>query len=107
MLEQLLSKMLRDTADKIDSGSCNMSDEEIMTAMESMSQFDSNQRISKDQACSLLGISRSTFDSYVRIGLLPRGQKVRGFKEKFWLKYEIESFKTDKEAISTTGDSGI
>lgn len=107
MLEQLLSKALRDAADKIDGGSCHMSDEEIMAGMEAMSKFNNDYRLSKDQACSLLGVSRSTFDSYVRVGLLPKGQKVRGFKEKFWNQYEIESFKANKETVSEIGNNLI
>lgn len=45
--------------------------------------------VSKEQACSLLGISRSTFDARVAAGELPKGRHRRGFKELYWFKNEI------------------
>lgn len=45
--------------------------------------------ISKESACSLLGISRSTFDAKVAAGLLPEGIHRRGFKEKIWNKNDL------------------
>ncbi len=45
--------------------------------------------VSKEQACSLLGISRSTFDARVAAGELPRGRHRRGFKELVWYKREL------------------
>lgn len=45
--------------------------------------------ISKEQACSLLGISRSTFDARVAAGELPKGRHRRGFKELVWIKREL------------------
>ena len=45
--------------------------------------------ISKEQACSMLGISRSTFDARVAAGQLPKGRHRRGFKELIWFKNEL------------------
>ena len=45
--------------------------------------------VSKETACGLLGISRSTFDARVREGSLPKGQHRRGFKELVWNKNEL------------------
>lgn len=45
--------------------------------------------ISKEQACSMLGISRSTFDARVAAGQLPKGRHRRGFKELIWFKSEL------------------
>jgi len=45
--------------------------------------------ISKEEACSLLGISRSTFDARVASGQLPCGIHRRGFKEKIWNKNDL------------------
>lgn len=39
------------------------------------------QRMSKIQACDYLGVSRATFDNYVRDGFIPKGIKQEGFKE--------------------------
>lgn len=47
------------------------------------SYTDKTQRISKYQACQKLNVSRATFDNLVREGIIPRGEKVIGFKELF------------------------
>lgn len=48
-----------------------------------------DEELSKDQACSFLNIQRSKFDNLVRQGVLPRGRKVRGFKELRWNKRDL------------------
>lgn len=39
------------------------------------------------------GISRATFDNYVREGKIPKGLKQPGFKELFWLKRDLDEIK--------------
>ena len=80
-----LTKLMRDTADKIDAGNCEMTAEEAMDVMSILS----HESLSKDQACSYLNISRSRFDELVRLKELPKGRKVRGFKELRWWKDEL------------------
>lgn len=46
-----------------------------------------------DQACNYLGISRATFDNYVREGKIPKGLKQPGFRELFWLKRDLDEIK--------------
>lgn len=87
MIKQLLSKYLRDVADKIDAGNCEITEGE---AMELLSQI-SHEPLSKTQAYQLLGISRAKFDQMVKDGELPKGQKRLGFKELVWYKDELIS----------------
>ena len=77
---KVFSKLLRDTADKIDAGTCEISEEQAMDVISMLS----HQPLSKDQACSYLNMSRSKFDELVREGKLPKGRKRRGFKELIW-----------------------
>lgn len=93
--EQMLANTLDMYSEKLKTGACNMSNDQLMNIMETMSQQDMTQKLSKDQACSLLGMSRSSFDDKVRYGLIPRGQKVRGFKELMWNKGEIMILKEE------------
>lgn len=79
---------MRDTADKIDAGNCELSADEAMDLLNVLS----HESLSKDQACSYLNLSRSRFDDLVREGKLPKGRKVRGFKELRWYKDELKSF---------------
>ncbi len=85
LLIKHLTKLLRDTADKIDAGNCELSPDE---AMDLMGVF-SHEPLSKDQACSYLNLSRSRFDELIRLKELPKGRKVRGFKELRWYRDEL------------------
>jgi predicted DNA-binding transcriptional regulator AlpA len=87
-LAKLITKLLRETADKIDTGNCELSDSEAMEIMSVLS----HQAMSKEDACIYLNLSRSRFDDLVREGRLPKGRKRRGFKELRWYKDELDIF---------------
>ena len=105
MIAQLLTKLLRNIADRIDSGNSNMTDEELLSALETLEQYDTTARLSKDQSCSFLNISRSTFDALVRSGEIPRGKKIRGFKELFWTKSDL--LKYESKRLEKMGNNSI
>lgn len=46
--------------------------------------------MSKYEACLYLNMSRSTFDSNVKQGVIPKGKKRLGFKEIYWLKSDLD-----------------
>lgn len=54
--------------------------------------MDKDQRMSKIQACDYLGVSRATFDNYVKNGWIPRGVKQDGFKELSWMKSDLDIY---------------
>ncbi len=85
IIAKWVSKTFREIADKIDSGNCEIDDEQAMHIMSTIG----HEVMSKDSACSYLNISRSKFDSLVADGKLPRGKKRRGFKELVWFKDEL------------------
>lgn len=85
IIAKWISKTLREIADKIDSDTCELTEEQAMHIMSSIG----HEAISKDSACSYLNISRSKFDSLVADGKLPKGKKRRGFKELVWFKDEL------------------
>lgn len=84
-LKKMVIDQLRDVADKIDSNSCEISDEQAMDIFRVIA----HEPLSKEQACDFLNISRSNFDSMVREGKLPKGRKVKGYKELRWYKDEL------------------
>ena len=89
-----LRKALVQIVNDIDAGNSNLEEDEELAILSTINTvMDKNVKISKYQACSYLGISRATFDNYVREGKLPEGKKEQGFKELFWTKKEL------KEAI--------
>ena len=86
-IKNLITKLLRETADRIDTGTCELSDEEASDIMKVLS----HRALSKEQACSYLNCSRATFDNAVRDGLIPKGKKRRGFKELVWYEDELSN----------------
>ena len=85
-LKRAITKLLRETADKIDSGNCELNEEQAMDIMSVIG----HEVLSKDEACSYLNLSRSRFDDLVREGKIPKGKKRRGFKELIFYKDELE-----------------
>lgn len=86
-IKNTIIKMLRETADKIEVGTCEMSDTEAMELLSILS----HRAMSKEDACIYLNISRSRFDDLVREGKLPKGRKRRGFKELVFYQDELDT----------------
>ena len=89
LIKSVVSKLLRGLADRIESDTCELNEQQ---AMEIMSVI-GHEVLSKDEACGYLNLSRSRFDSLVLEGKIPRGKKRRGFKELFWYKDELIKIK--------------
>lgn len=90
MLTKIISKILHQTADDIDNGSYQCSEEEQLKVIDVLNSFNQSRELSKEEACSYLNLSRSTFDTYIRNGWIPKGKKKRGFKELSWSKYDLD-----------------
>lgn len=88
-LNKLLTKLLRETADKIEAGTCELSEDEALGIIETVTHT----ALSKEQACSYLNLSRSRFDDLVRDKIIPKGRKRRGFKELVWYRDELDDVK--------------
>lgn len=99
-MKKLLRQALLQIIDDLDAGNSNLSEEEEIEFIKTIQRFtDKTERISKYQACKLLGISRATFDNYIKDGKLPKGTKQQGFKELSWSKKELlESIKKHRDA---------
>lgn len=81
VIKSLLERIIND----IDCGNSNITEDEAMEMIKVIKSYtDKTQRLSKYQVCQKLNVSRATFDNLVREGVIPRGEKVVGFKELFW-----------------------
>lgn len=85
-LKNILVKLLNETAQKIDTGNCELTEEEAIEIMSVLS----HQPLSKEQAYLYLNMSRSKFDELIRQGVIPKGKKRRGFKELSWYKDTLD-----------------
>lgn len=84
-LTKLVIKYLREVADKIDAGTCELSDQEATDILKAIA----HRALSKEQACAFLNCSRATFDNAIRDGLIPKGRHRRGYKELVWYEDEL------------------
>ena len=86
-IKKCISKLLRDTADKIENGTCELSLDEASDIVNILA----HEPLSKESACHYLNVSRATFDNLVASGKIPKGKKRRGFKELVWYKDELSN----------------
>lgn len=72
MLKSIIRTLLQKFIDDIDSDNITMEQQsKIISVLSNIANPD--QRMSKIQACDYLGVSRATFDNYVRDGFIPKG----------------------------------
>lgn len=91
---EVIKQVLLSIIDRIDSGNINLDENQYQEALDLINKMVVPEtKYSKDQACSYLGLSRATFDRYVRDGLIPRGRKQKGFKELFYIKQDLDDAK--------------
>lgn len=85
-----LSNLLKQFANDIDSGNCNLSEEEALKTLSQLAAFNANNAfMSKQEACTFLNVSRPTFDRMVASGKIPHGKPRKGFKELTWAKSDL------------------
>lgn len=86
-LTKRLTKLMRETADKLDAGNSHLSEAESMHLM----GIFCHEEMSKAQVCKYLNMSRAKFDKMVRMKEMPKGKKVTGYTELRWYKDEIDN----------------
>lgn len=95
--KELIKNSLLKIIDNIDSGTSEMSEEDQMTLVNYANKLTNTEnKLSKYQACKYLNVSRATFDNWVRAGKLPKGKKEQGFKELFWDLKTLKEIKKNK-----------
>jgi len=86
-VKKIVVKLIREYADKIETGNSNITIEEAGNILSAIAHIS----MSKEEVCEYLNISRSRFDDLVREGRLPRGKKVKHKNNLVWYKDEILS----------------
>ena len=94
---ELLKLGLQKIIDNIDTGNSKFSEEECDELLDAINKATNTQnKLSKYQACKYLNVSRATFDNWIRDGKLPKGRKEQGFKELFWVKEDLNNTNLEK-----------
>lgn len=98
MLKPIIRSLLQKFIDDIDAGNSNIDEDQEIKIISVLSNIaNPDQRMSKVQAGDYLGVSRATFDNYVRDGFIPKGTKQEGFKEKSWQKTDLDVYIMNKK----------
>ena len=89
---KILRNLLEEAIKNIDAGNSNHSEEELDSIIKDLTKLNRGiKRISKREACDkILHCSSSTFDNYLKLGLIPPGHKEFGFKELSWSEKDFD-----------------
>ncbi len=89
---RVLRGLLEECINNIDAGNSNHNEEELDEIIKDLTKLNRGiKRISKREACErILHCSPSTFDNYLKIGLIPPGHKEYGFKELSWSEKDFD-----------------
>ena len=91
---ETLKVALNNIIDNMDCNNSRITDEQMDDILDIVNKATNTQnKLSKYQACKYLNISRATFDNWVRDGKVPKGRKEQGFKELFWVKSDLDKVK--------------
>ena len=96
---RIIRNLLQQIIDDIDSGNSYMSEKEQLETIDFINKINSKE-LSKLESADYIGVSRATFDNYVRDGFIPKGRKRMGFKELSWSKYDLDNFFIHKKDIN-------
>lgn len=89
---KILRNLLEESIRNIDAGNSNFTEEELDVIIKDLTKLNRGiKRISKREACEkILHCSSSTFDNYLKLGLIPPGHKEYGFKELSWSEKDFD-----------------
>lgn len=88
---KILRDLLIKIVDDIDSGNSNISKGDQLKIINLIQEINSKE-LSKIESANYIGVSRATFDNYIKKGLIPEGKKRQGFKELSWNKTDLDKF---------------
>ena len=91
---KIIRNILQQFIDDIDADNTNLNYEQQCNIIRVLSNVNLGQdnEMNKTQAADYLGVSRATFDNYVRDGFIPKGKQIGNFKELRWYKSDLDLF---------------
>lgn len=91
---KLIRSILQKWIDDIDADNTTLSYEQQCDLIRVLSNVNLGQEneMNKTQAADYIGVSRATFDNYVRDGFIPKGKQIGNFKELRWYKSDLDLF---------------
>lgn len=93
-MRKIIRAILQKFIDDLDANNTNIDYEKECEILRLLSNVNIGQEneMNKTQAADYLGVSRATFDNYVRDGFIPKGKQVGSFKELRWYKSDLDLY---------------
>lgn len=85
IIESTVVNYLEDTIHKIKTGKSKLTEEEAINIMSSIAHI----AVSREKACQYLNVNKSRFNELIQEGVVPKGEKEKGWKELRWYKDEL------------------
>lgn len=97
-MEEILKLLLIQFIDDLNNKRLNFTYEQQCAIFQLLSNINigSDNEMCKSEAADYLGVSRATFDNYVKNGYIPKGKKVGRFKELRWYKSDLDIYLSKK-----------
>ena len=92
---QLIKTILEQFIKDIDSGNSNISENQQLEILQLLQKINIKE-LSKVESANYIGVSRSTFDNYIKKGLIAEGTIRQGFKELSWNKSDLDKYLNEK-----------
>ena len=92
---QLIKAALKQLLQDMDSGNSYISEDQQQELLSLLLQFNQKE-LSKIEAAEYIGVSRATFDNYIKKGVISKGHKRPGFKELSWNKSDLDKYLNEK-----------
>ena len=95
---KIIRTLLQKYIDDIDADNTNISYEQQCDIIRILSNVNTGQdnEMNKTEAADYIGVSRATFDNYVKDGFIPKGKEVGRFKELRWYKSDLDLYLLNK-----------
>ena len=92
---QLIKTALQQFIDDIDSGNSNINEQQQQELLNVIYRINSKE-LSKIESADYIGVSRATFDNYIKKGLIPEGKKYQGRSNLLWRKSDLDKYLNEK-----------
>ena len=92
---QIIRSLLQQIINDIDSNNSNISERQQFEVIKFIQKINTKE-LSKLEAADYIGVSRATFDNYIKKGLIPKGHKRMGFNELSWYKNDLDDYNSRK-----------
>ena len=88
---KIIKNLLLQFISDIDSGNSNITEEEQLKIIDFINEIN-RKELTKTESANYIGVSRATFDNYIKKGKIPEGTKRQGSSNLYWNKNDLNKY---------------